>query len=231
MQMKWMQAVVALMAIAAWSGAAAQDQSSATAPAQPNSARQTRQQAASESQFDLGVSGFEVLNESSTGLGTYQAPKNTAGGMVEARYLLRPYVGFEMTYSFYSGSETYSPAPGACALTCANKPLELGSKSSEIGFDYVASKRFGNLRPFAVGGLGFFISATPGHLTDTGTQTVVRPVFIYGGGLEYALSQHFGIRGQFRDNMYRAPNLSLIYPATGQYTHSMEPMGGVFYAF
>lgn len=230
MQMKWMQAVVALMAIAAWSGAAAQDQSSATAQAQPNSARQA-QQAASESQFDLGVSGFEVLNESSTGLGTLQTPKNTAGGMVEARYLLKPYVGLELTYSFYSASQTYAPKPGACALTCANPVLKLTSKDSEIGFDYVASKRFGNLRPFAVGGLGFFISAPPGHLTDFGTQTVVRPVFIYGGGAEWAISSHLGIRGQFRDNMYRAPNLSLIYPATGQYTHSMEPMGGFFYAF
>jgi hypothetical protein len=231
MQMKWMQAVVALMAIAAGSGAAAQDQSSTTAPAQPNSAGQARQPAASESQFDLGANFFEVLNNASSGLGTQQTPTNTVGGMLEARYIVKPYVGFEMTYSFYSANQTFAPNPGACALTCSNQVTSLSAKDNEIGLDYVASKRFGKLRPFAVGGLGFFITTPPGKLTDYGTQTVVRPVYIYGGGADWSLTRHLGIRAQFRDNLYRAPNLSVIYPATGQYTHSMEPMGGVFYAF
>ncbi len=229
MQMKWMQAVVALMAIAAWSGAAAQDQSSTTAQGQPNSASHAREQAASDSQFDLGVNFYEVFNDATSGLGTQQTPKNEAGGMIEARYIMRPYVGVEMTYSYNSADQSFAPKPGACGFTCANPVTNLTAKASEIGFDYVASKRFGSFRPFAVGGVGFFITA-PGKSTYE-VNTVVRPVIIYGGGADWAFLPHLGVRGQFRDNLYKAPNLSALYPATGQYTHSMEPMGGVYFAF
>jgi hypothetical protein len=229
MQMKWMQAVVALLTIAAWSGAAAQDQSSATAQAQPNAATQAREHAASESQFDLGVNFYEVFNNATSGLGTQQTPKNTAGGMVEARYIVAPFVGFEITYSYYSASQTFAPEAGACAYTCANQVTKLSAKENELGLDYVASKKLGNLRPFAVGGIGFFITA-PGNSTYN-INTVVRPTFIFGGGADWAFLPHFGIRGQFRDNLYKAPNLSTLYPATGQYTQSAEPMGGVYFAF
>lgn len=55
--------------------------------------------------------------------------------------------------------------------------------------------------------------------------------YIYGGGLDYSLSHHFGLRAQFRGNIYHAPNLSVMYNSTGKFTHMNKPMGGVFYRF
>lgn len=230
MGMTRMQAVALLIGLVAASGAAAQEQPSTAGQAQTNPARRAQAVDASDSQFDLGASFFESFNTSTSGLGTSQNVKDSVGGMFEARYIRSTFIGGEFTYSYSnSATQTFTPKSGACGFTCANPATKLSAKASEIGLDYVASKKFGNLRPFAVGGIGFFITS-PANSTYEVT-TVVRPAIIYGGGADWSFSPHFGIRAQFRDNLYKAPNLSALYPATGVYMHSSEPMGGVFYKF
>lgn len=225
MQMKWMQAVVALIGIAAVCGAAAQEPAGTTGQARA----QQQQSAASESQFDIGVNFYDAFTSATSGFGTVQTPKNAVGGMLEARYIMKPLLGFEMTYSYNPANQSLVPKAGACNFTCANPPTSLTAKASEIGLDYVVSKKFGSLRPFAVGGLGFFITS-PSRSTYE-VNTVVRPAFIFGGGTDWGFLPHLGIRVQFRDNVYKAPNLSAFYPSTGKYTYSAEPMGGVYYNF
>lgn len=227
MQMKWMQAVVALIGFAAVCGAAAQEPAGATR--QANAAARQQESSVSESQFDLGVNFYNAFTSGTSGFGTVQTPKNAVGGMFEVRYIMRPLLGFEMTYSYNSADQTFAPKAGACYYACANSPTSISGKASEIGLGYVVSKKFGSLRPFAVGGVGFFItSAAPSTYQ---VNTVVRPAYIFGGGTDWGFLPHLGLRVQFRDNIYKAPNLAAFYPSTGQWTYSAEPMGGVYYNF
>lgn len=223
MQMKWVLSVMALIGMAALSGAPAHAQANGTA-----GKTQTRA-AASESQTDIGFSGYEAMNANSTGNGTAQTTTNNPGGMFELRHISRPLIGYEFTYSYNPETETFAPETGACGLHCQNPTTKLSSKVSEVTLDWVFSKQYGNLRPFAVGGLGFFITS-PDNSTY-GINTVVRPVYAAGGGVDYAFSQHLGVRVQFRDNFYKAPNLSTLFSPTGLFTHTAEPMGGIFYRF
>ncbi len=229
MRMKWMQAVVMSIGIAAWHGAAAQEQTSTAGQSQANTASQRQAATASESQFDLGVDFYRTFTDATSGLGTEQTPTNSGGGMFEIRYINSPFIGFEFTYSYNHANQSFTPKPGACGFTCSNPTTNLTATADEIGLDYVVSKRFGSLRPFAVGGTGFFITS-PARSTYE-VNTVVRPVFIYGGGADWGVLPHFGIRLQFRDNLFKAPNLSALYPATGVYTHSAEPMAGLYFKF
>jgi hypothetical protein len=231
MRMKWMQAVVTLIGVAALTGGTAHAQTSTAGQAPANTQARQRPNTASDSQFDIGASFYETFTTSTSGLGTQQTPKNSEGGMFEVRRIMSPLLGFEFTFSYNPANQTFAPKPGACAFTCANPVTKISAKASEIGLDYVVSKKFGNIRPFAVGGTGFFITSASGSVNTYDVNTVVRPVFIYGGGADWAFLPHFGLRLQFRDNLYKAPNLSTLYPATGVYTHSSEPMGGVYYNF
>jgi len=36
---------------------------------------------------------------------------------------------------------------------------------------------------------------------------------------------------QYRGNLYKAPNISHPYPATGKFTQTGMPMGGVYFQF
>jgi hypothetical protein len=231
MRMEWKQAVLLVVGIAALGSVASPAQTPAAGqtntPPAPAPAR-TPARAANGPEFSIGGSFYEALTASTTGNGTQQTTTNSPGGMVELR-LLDGFLGGEFTYSYNPANQTLAPAAGNCALTCANPKTALTASASEVGVDLVASKKMGILRPFAVGGLGFFITAPANSAYEV--QTVVRPAFIFGGGVDIAVASHFGVRGQFRDNIYKAPDLSPFYPPTGKYTYSAEPMGGVYYSF
>jgi hypothetical protein len=229
MRMKWMLITLTLLGMAALTFPA-NGQDSAPASGQTGTAAAQRVPAVSRSQTDIGVSGFYALTSSTSGLGTHQTPSNAPGGLFELRHISSPLLGYEFAFSFNPADQAYAPVTGACGLAaCQNPPTKISGNAAEVAIDYVLSKKIGNLRPFVVAGLGVFI-VIPGP-TLYGNNTPIRGAYIYGGGVDYDLGSHLGIRAQFRSNLYKAPNISSIYPATGAFTQSMEPMGGLYYRF
>ena len=228
MRKKWMLTTFILIGMAALTGAA-YGQADAPAGGQTGAAAIARTAAGSRSQTDIGASFYEALTNSTSGNGTQQTPTNAPGGMVELRHIASNLVGYEMTFSFNPADQAYAPKTGACGLVCQNPATKITGNAAQVSIDYVVSYKTGNLRPFVVGGLGVFI-AIPGA-TPFGNNTSIRGAYNYGGGVDYSFSPHLGIRAQVRGNLYKAPNTSSIYPATGVFTQSLEPMGGVFYRF
>jgi hypothetical protein len=80
-----------------------------------------------------------------------------------------------------------------------------------------------------LGGAGFVVTV-PGK-SPYSVNTVMRPDFIYGGGVDWNFEKHFGFRAQVRGNMSKAPNLSDLFNSTTKYTQVYEPMAGIFYRF
>ena len=180
-------------------------------------------------QFDFGGSFYKTFVSNTSGMGFQQTPSDGMGGMFEARHLVSPLVGYELAIGFNGGGQAYAPIAGACGLTCQNPAVTITGKQVSISLDYVPSYRAGNFRAFAVGGLGILLSVP--DATPLGNNTSIRGAYVYGGGAEYNLTEHMGIRGQVRGTMYKAPNISAIYPANGQYTQIITPMGGVYFRF
>jgi len=239
MRMKWMLTTFILMGMAALTGTAAKGQGGAPEGGQPDKAGPARAEARSDKQTDVGLSGYFAMTKATAGNGTKQTPTNAPGGLVELRHIQSTFVGYELAFSFNPADQAFEPNGSACGLVCQNPvaptptnpnaQTRISGNAAEVSIDYVVSKKIGNLRPFAVGGMGFFI-ATPGA-TPYGNNTSVRPTYVFGGGVDYSFGTHLGVRVQVRDNMYKAPNTSSIYPATGVFTYSLEPMGGVYYRF
>jgi hypothetical protein len=117
----------------------------------------------------------------------------------------------------------------AMALAGLPQPLEVSGKATQFGGTWIFSKKIGSVRPFALGGAGFIVTV-PGS-SPYSVTTVMRPDFIYGGGVDWSFLPHLGLRLQVRGNMSKAPNLSDLFNSTTKYTQVYEPMGGVFYRF
>jgi opacity protein-like surface antigen len=229
MRMKLTLTAFILIGMAALCGAAAYGQADSQSNGQTATAPAAPAPTVSHIQTDAAVSFFPTFTSVTSGNGTLQTPTNSVGGMLELRQILKPLLGYEMTYSFSPSDQAFAPKAGNCDYVCQNTPTKISASVSEIGFDYVASHTFGNLRPFAVGGLGFYITI-PGA-TPYGNRTVIRAAYIFGGGLDWNMTPRLGLRLQYRDNLFTAANLSSIYPPTGVLTHSEEPMAGVYYRF
>jgi opacity protein-like surface antigen len=220
MRMKWMRTTLIVIGMAALTGAAAYGQDAATKP---------KAEAKSGVETDAGLSGYATFTSATSGAGIQQTPSNSYGGMIELRQLRSDWLGYEAAFNFNPADQKYAPKTGACQLACQDPVTSIKGNAPEFTIDYIISHKIGNLRPFAVGGAGFFITI-PGA-TPYGNNTSVRGAYVAGGGLDYDLGKHLGVRVQYRETWYKAPNISSIYPATGQLTQTGEPTGGVYYRF
>jgi opacity protein-like surface antigen len=195
-------------------------------------------------QTSIALSGYGAFSGTTTANGTQQSPANQAGGLVELRHISNPIFGFEGTYSYNRANQRYQNTPIGCpASGCAISYENVKSSAHEITADWTPSVHIANLRPFGVLGVGVLldvpdssqatvVTTGPGGTTTTtsGTKTSYKPVYVYGGGLDWGLIPHFGLRLQYRGNLYKAPNVTNLYTSADAFTHTAEPMIGIYFS-
>jgi len=211
-----------------------------SAPSAPSSAPETQSgapqvqttapaQAANLGITDIAGSFYEnFATKSVTGNGITQASTNAPGGLFELRHIQSSWIGYEFAFSFNPDNQTLTPIPGSCGFFCNLSSEDLVLKDAAISVDYVASKQYGRIMPFALGGFGFTIGV-PGGIPYTYLSLPVKPTYIAGGGLDLALTHKLGIRVQYRENIFTAPHIDPRYPNVGQFTPEGQPTFGVYY--
>jgi opacity protein-like surface antigen len=193
---------------------------------------QASQAARGLSRTDVALSLYGAFNESTSGNDTAQSPSNSAGGLIEVRHIRNPIIGYEATYAFNRANQRYAPlSPLPCPPnpTTCGVPAAVLANAHEITGDWIASVKIANLRPFALAGVGLLLDVPRSGQTDSLTST--KPVFVYGGGLDWGLLPHLGLRFQYRGNLYKAPDLTTLYTSSGAFTHTAEPMIGAYLRF
>jgi len=204
--------------------------------------------ATASAQTSVAASVYGAFSGTTTGNGTRQSPANQAGGIVELRHIANPILGFEATYSFNRADETYRTDLGAtsCPVNgCLITTESIHANAHEITGDWTPSVHIANFRPFGILGVGLLLdvpsgtptltftgttNALPGDATTGNISTTAKPVYVYGAGLEWGLLPHIGLRFQYRGNLYKAPDLSSLYTSTNAFTHTAEPMIGLYFS-
>lgn len=189
---------------------------------------QVREAVGAIANTDVAVSLYGAFSGTTNGNGTTQSPANAAGGLIEVRHIASPIFGYEGTYSFNRANQTYSAqvlCPGTnCPVTNINS---VSADAHEVTGNWVVSVKIANFRPFGLAGGGLLFNQPSGSQTNTNSST--KPVFDYGAGLDWGLLPHLGLRFQYRGNLYKAPDLTRLYTSTGAFTHTSEPMIGVYF--
>jgi hypothetical protein len=186
------------------------------------------------SRIDLGVSGVGVFNQATSGTAIVNgkptevnlSPGNTAGALVTLRYIAKPLFGLEFNYGYARYVDTFTPF-GAQASTGVQQ------NASEYTFGYVAHtrKQYFGVTPFASAGAGTIVfRPTPGGGEALPEQA--RAAYYFAIGAETTvLSPHFGIRGQYRQVFFKAPDFETNYLTIQQRTTTFEPGFGFFLRF
>jgi opacity protein-like surface antigen len=193
---------------------------------------QVKEAVAAVTNTDVAVSLYGAFNGATNGNGTVQSPANAAGGLIEVRHIVNPIIGYEGTYSFNRANQTYTSQNQACPVNalppCPSSPVAaVSADAHEVTGNWVASLKIANLRPFALAGGGLLFNEPSGNQANTTSST--KGVFDYGAGLDWGLLPHLGLRFQYRGNLYKAPDLTHLYTSTGAFTHTSEPMIGVYF--
>lgn len=202
-------------------------------------------------QTSIALSGYGAFGGTTTANGTQQSPANQAGGLFELRHISNPIFGFEGTYSFNRANETYTTEPTGCpAFGCSISTETVRSNAHEVTADWTPSVHIANFRPFGVLGVGLLLDVpsesqatvittnpNPGQSppntttsSTSSTKTSYKPVYVYGAGLDWGLLPHLGLRLQYRGNLYSAPNVTNLFSSTNKFTHTAEPMIGIYFS-
>ncbi|MBW8869570.1 MAG: outer membrane beta-barrel protein [Acidobacteriales bacterium] len=179
-------------------------------------------------QTDVALSLYGSFSGRTNGNGTIESPANSAGGIIELRHISNPLVGYEATYSYNRGNETYKPDCGGSTCTAITAQT-VKAAAHEVTADWLVSVHAANLRPFVLGGVGVLFNQPDSNQASTDTST--KGVFVYGAGLDWGALPHLGFRFQYRGNLYKAPDLTKLYTSTDRFTHTAQPMIGAYFRF
>ncbi|HUA93302.1 MAG TPA: outer membrane beta-barrel protein [Terracidiphilus sp.] len=182
---------------------------------------------AASAQTDVAASLYGAFSGTTNGNGTVQSPSNSAGGLLELRHIDNPLIGYDVTYSYNRANQTYKFPAGQPCPTGGCTVAAVSANAHELTGDWVVSLHGANLRPFALAGVGLLFNEPTGNQSNTASAT--KPAFVYGAGIDWGLLPHIGVRFQYRGNLYKAPNLSRLFTSTGAFTHTSEPMLGVYF--
>lgn len=167
-------------------------------------------------QTDVSASVVGGFTRSSVGNGVIQTPSAHIGGIAEVRHIWHPLVGLDVNYTYLRANQVFN-------LT------DVKANANEFGASWVVSLPVLILRPFVLGGIGGTYFHPDSDQPDVASKTEL--TYIYGGGLDITLIPHFGLRLQYRGNIYKAPNMLTTVLSTGVYTHTAEPMAGLYLKF
>ncbi len=174
--------------------------------------------------LDLSVNGIGVYTKSVQGtnyqgVAITQTASNTLGALVTLRYTKSPLFGAEINYSYARFTERFSNYIVGGAQTNA----------SEYTVGYVAhGPNLLGLQTFASGGVGT-IAFRPTPFGGQGLPARARLAYYYSVGLEQPVfSSHFGVRAQFRQIFYKAPDFDQNYLTINRRTFTSEPAIGFY---
>jgi hypothetical protein len=199
------------------------------------STAQGQTQSALDSQLshvDLGVSGVgeftrNVSGTNYLGVPLTQSAGNTFGALVTVRYTKSPWVGFEFNYGYSRFTQHYS-SQGSDAYLIGG----VQSSNTEYTFGYVAHPRrqFLGMQPFVGAGVGL-LRFKPTSSGGQGLQNQPAGVYYYNLGVEKQITEHFGVRGLFRQQFYLAPDFYQNYLTIQKYTSTIQPGAGFYVRF
>ena len=178
-------------------------------------------------QTDVALGLYGAFTGTTTGNGVQQSPSNSAGGLVEVRHIANPILGFEAAYSYNRANQSYTSTT-TCGLPCGTiSATTVKADAHEITADWIPSVKVANLRPFGVLGIGALVNVPSSG--QSGTSSSTKAVYVYGAGLDWGLIPHIGLRFQYRGNLYSAPDLSSLYSSVSKFTHTSEPVIGIYF--
>jgi hypothetical protein len=187
------------------------------------------------SRIDFGIVGLGVFNKNSNGFATVNGkantavslnPSNTAGALITLRYTKSPYVGFEFNYSYARYTDLFTPFGSQ-----PNGGVQQNASEYTFGYVVHSKKQYFGLTPFASGGAGTTVfRPTPGGGLALPEQA--RATYFASVGVETTvLSPHFGVRAQYRQVFFKAPDFETNYLTIQQHTTTYEPGFGFFLRF
>ena len=173
--------------------------------------------------FDISLSGSALVTNSGTHNGAQRDIGATGGVLFSARWWATPRNGFVFNYGHANDSHKV-------AVTGLKQSLDSGMH--EVTAAYAYRFNLGKVQPFAIGG-GGMLQFNPSKTASLSPepQSQNKPTLLYGAGVDYFATEHFGAQFQLRGLVYAAPSFSNEAFRTNTMHNTLEPTVGLVLRF
>ena len=175
---------------------------------------------------DVAIAGFAQDTNRTIGNNIRNGTTTSGGGMVSFRQSPRWWAGYEVNYGYTKFTDAYY-----------NNIYRVKHNTNELTVAYLLkSPAYRGYRIFGSLGTGI-MSLSPTQyggavellVGKPATQTV--PVFVDSIGVEKNVTEHFGLRVQYRSVEYKDPDFKQVILNTHKLRTSAEPALGIYYRF
>ena len=182
---------------------------------------------AQENRSEISVQGTGFFTRDSSGNGTAYSTSETGGLLATYRYHLNRWVSAEGAYGYDINSQKYLLSSGGFRIQTGIHQMTGGLVLK------LPSRASSRLNPYLLAGGGALFFDPTGSFSNTvsGAQSQAKGVFVYGAGVNYAISKRLSLRAEYRGLVYGTPDFGLTGFSTNSITHTAQPSVGLAFRF
>lgn len=183
---------------------------------------------AQEIRSDVGVQGMGFFTQNSSGNSWTQNATETGGFLASYRYHVNRWLSVEAAYGYArntqkSTTDTYG----------FGQQANLHQMTAGFVVSLPVARRW-KISPYLIAEGGALIFDPTGNsygITSGSAQRQTRGAFVYGGGMNFAITKRIALRAEYRGLVYHTPDFQLSSLGSGNLTQSGQPSMGIVFRF
>jgi outer membrane immunogenic protein len=184
--------------------------------------------AAQESRSEISLQGTGFFTKDTSDNGTSYSATDAGGFLAGYRYHVNRWLSAEAVYGVDRNTQKY-------LLNSGDFRIQSNIHQATAGFVIALPIRLARRRlsSYVLGEGGALVFDPTSNQVDIGTtsQTQAKGVFVYGGGVNYAILRRVSLRAEYRGLIYKTPDFGFGGLVTNSLTHTAQPSVGLAFRF
>jgi opacity protein-like surface antigen len=175
---------------------------------------------------EVSVQGTGFFTKDSDNNGVIQHTPDSGGLLVSYRNRFSRLFGADLSYGYTRNTQLNFTSAGG-----ARVQADVHQTTAAL-VAHTPGRIFG-LRPFALAGAGALTFNPTNNFGGAfiGADTQAKAAFVYGGGADYDINDHFALRLEYRGLLYKRPDFGLTALNSDALTHTAQPSAGFVFRF
>jgi outer membrane immunogenic protein len=180
---------------------------------------------------EVSIQGTANITKNSDNLDVPNEATKSGGFLVGYRYHLSPWIAVQGDYGYTRNTQKYfDPFFGETDIQSNIHQL--------TGEAVITAPPHSKVRPYGLAGVGALLFRPTNSLGNSfigvGNNTdnsQTKAAFVYGGGVDFDLTQFVSLRAEYRGLVYKIPDFQIPGLASDAFTHLAEPSVGLVWRF
>ena len=175
---------------------------------------------------EVSAQGTGFFTEDSDNNGITRHTTDSGGLLVSYRNRFSRLFGVDLSYGYTRNTQSdFTPAGASRVQSDVHQ-------TTAALVAHTPGRVFG-LRPFALSGAGALTFNPINNFGGIaiGADTQARAAFVYGGGADYDINDHFALRLEYRGLVYKRADFGLAALNSDAVTHAAQPSAGFVVRF